>query len=72
MGDGGETGARRDDWRRRWLKTALFAIAVAGVLGTGMYDVHSVRESVSLDDLVRTAELLVEIVRLHAEEQPVG
>ncbi len=41
---------------------------VAGVLGTGMYDVHSVRESVSLEDLVRTAELLVEIVRLHAEE----
>ncbi len=44
----------------------------AGVLGTGMYDVHSVRESVSLDDLVRTAELLVEIVRLHAEEKRGG
>lgn len=38
-----------------------------GVLGTGMRDMHSVRESIRLDDLVKTAELVVEIVRLQAE-----
>jgi tripeptide aminopeptidase len=37
-----------------------------GVLGTGMRDMHSVRESVKLDDMVRTAELLLEIIRLHS------
>lgn len=38
-----------------------------GVLGTGMRDMHSVRESVKLDDMVRTAELLLEIIRLHSQ-----
>ncbi|MDH3875148.1 MAG: M20/M25/M40 family metallo-hydrolase [Desulfobacteraceae bacterium] len=38
-----------------------------GVLGTGMRDMHTVRESVKLDDMVRTAELLLEIIRLHSE-----
>ena len=37
-----------------------------GVLGTGMSDMHTVRESVKLDDMVRTAELLLEIIRLHS------
>ncbi|MBW2602824.1 MAG: M20/M25/M40 family metallo-hydrolase [Deltaproteobacteria bacterium] len=37
-----------------------------GVLGTGMRDMHTVRESVKLDDMVRTAELLLEIIRVHA------
>jgi len=37
-----------------------------GVLGTGMRDMHTVRESVKLDDMVRTAELLLEIIRLHS------
>ncbi len=32
------------------------------ILGTGMTHVHSVNESVSVDDMVRVAELLVEIV----------
>ena len=32
-----------------------------GVLGTGMRDMHTVRESVKLDDMVRTTELLLEI-----------
>ena len=37
-----------------------------GVLGTGMRDMHTVRESVRLDDMVRTTELLLEIIRVHA------
>jgi tripeptide aminopeptidase len=38
-----------------------------GVLGTGMHDMHTVRESVKLDDMVRTTELLLEIIRLHSQ-----
>jgi tripeptide aminopeptidase len=38
-----------------------------GVLGTGMRDMHTVRESVKLDDMVRTAELLLEIIRMHSQ-----
>ena len=34
-----------------------------GVLGTGMTDIHSVREKVALDDMARAAELLIEIVK---------
>jgi tripeptide aminopeptidase len=37
-----------------------------GVLGTGMREIHTVREYVRLDDMIRAAELLVEIFRLHA------
>jgi tripeptide aminopeptidase len=33
------------------------------ILGTGMTHVHSVEESVSVDDMVRVAELLVEVIR---------
>jgi len=39
---------------------------LTGVLGTGMRDMHTVRESVNLDDMTRTVELLLEIIRLHA------
>jgi tripeptide aminopeptidase len=39
---------------------------MTGVLGTGMRDMHTVRENVRLDDLLRTAELVLEIIRLHA------
>ncbi len=39
-----------------------------GVLGTGMKDMHTVRESVKLDDMVRTVELLLEIIRIHPKE----
>jgi len=39
---------------------------MTGVLGTGMLDMHTVRESVRLDDMVRTTELLLEIIRVHA------
>ncbi len=38
---------------------------MTGVLGTGMRDMHTVRESVRLDDMVQTTELLLEIIRLH-------
>lgn len=40
---------------------------VTGVIGTGMTDMHSVRESVRLADMIGTAELMIEIIRLHAE-----
>ena len=33
------------------------------ILGTGMSHVHSVQESVRVDDMVRVAELLVEVIR---------
>jgi len=39
----------------------------AGVLGTGMTDIHSTRESIRLDDMVKGAELLVEIIKKHGE-----
>lgn len=43
-----------------------------GVLGTGMSDVHTVRESVKLEDMVRTAEICLEIIRLHSEKSDHG
>jgi len=39
---------------------------MTGVLGTGMCDMHTVREQVKLEDMKKTVELLVEIIRLHA------
>ena len=39
---------------------------VAGVLGTGMKDVHTVNENIALQDMVNTGSLLLEIIRLHA------
>lgn len=41
---------------------------VTGVLGTGMRDMHTVRESIALTDMVYMAELVAEIVRLHSEQ----
>ncbi|MEW5736154.1 MAG: M20/M25/M40 family metallo-hydrolase [Thermodesulfobacteriota bacterium] len=40
---------------------------VCGILGTGMTDVHTTREYVELSQMVRAAELLLAIIRLHAE-----
>jgi tripeptide aminopeptidase len=40
---------------------------VAGVIGTGMRDMHTVRESVKVDDMIRAGELLLEIIRLHSQ-----
>ena len=39
---------------------------IAGVLGTGMHEMHTVRENVKLDDMVKATELLIEIIKLHA------
>lgn len=39
---------------------------VVGVLGTGIRDMHTVRESIKLNDMVYTTELVLEIVRLQA------
>ena len=39
---------------------------VAGVLGTGMTDVHTLKESIALSDMVNTAELVLEILKVHA------
>jgi tripeptide aminopeptidase len=39
-----------------------------GVLGTGMREMHTTQESVSLEDMVKTAELLLEIIQLHARK----
>lgn len=39
---------------------------ITGVLGTGMKDVHTVDESVRLDEMVKAAALLIEIIRLQA------
>ncbi len=40
---------------------------MAGVIGTGMTDMHTVRESIKLEDMVQTANLLLEIIRLYSE-----
>ncbi len=37
-----------------------------GVLGTGMRDMHTVRESIRLDDMVMSADLVLEIIKEHA------
>ncbi|RJQ70975.1 MAG: M20/M25/M40 family metallo-hydrolase [Desulfobacteraceae bacterium] len=39
---------------------------VTGVLGTGMENVHTVKETIRLDDMVRSARLLLGIIHLHA------
>jgi len=41
---------------------------ITGVLGTGMRDMHTVRESIKLDDMVEVVELLVKIITLHAKK----
>jgi len=39
---------------------------VTGVIGTGMREIHTVRENIAVDDMARTVELLTEIIGLHA------
>lgn len=41
---------------------------VAGVLGTGMRDMHTVRESIRLSDMERTTQLLIDIITIHTRE----
>ena len=45
---------------------------VMGILGTGMTDVHSVRESIRLDDMVKSVELLLAIISMHAQDTPIS
>ncbi len=40
---------------------------VAGVLGTGMTDVHTLNESIALSDMLNSANLVLEILRIHAQ-----
>lgn len=40
---------------------------MTGVIGTGMQDMHTVREWIRLDDMAETAAFVLEIIRLHAE-----
>jgi tripeptide aminopeptidase len=40
---------------------------MVGVLGTGMRDVHTTGEHIELADMVKAAELVLEIIRLHSE-----
>ena len=37
-------------------------------LGTGMRDIHTVKEWLRMSDMVRTAEVIVEMLRLHATQ----
>lgn len=39
---------------------------MAGVLGTGMTDVHTLKESIALGDMVSSAQLVLEILQVHA------
>ena len=41
---------------------------MTGVLGTGMKDMHTVRESIRLDEMIRTTELLLEIISIQAKK----
>ena len=41
-------------------------------LGTGMRDIHTVKEWLRVSDMVRTAEVIVEMVRLHARRLTVA
>jgi tripeptide aminopeptidase len=38
----------------------------AGVIGTGMTDVHTLKESIALKDMVSCAQLVLEILKIHA------
>jgi tripeptide aminopeptidase len=40
---------------------------MTGVLGTGMTDVHSVREYVDLADMVKACEMVLEIAAIYQE-----
>ncbi len=39
---------------------------ITGVIGTGMKDIHSVRESIRIDDMEKTVRLLLEIITIHS------
>jgi len=39
---------------------------MAGVLGTGMTDVHTLNESIHIRDMENSAKLVMEILKVHA------
>lgn len=41
---------------------------VAGVLGTGMTDVHTLEENIALKDMVRAADLILETLKVYVKE----
>ncbi len=41
---------------------------ITGVMGTGMKNMHSVRESVALDDMEKMVRLMVEIIKIHSQQ----
>ena len=41
---------------------------MTGVLGTGMRDMHTLRESIALDEMIQATELLLMIISLQAEK----
>jgi tripeptide aminopeptidase len=41
---------------------------ITGVLGTGMTDIHTVNESIQLDDMIRTVELIFTIIQIHYQK----
>jgi len=43
---------------------------VTGVIGTGMKDIHTVRESIRLADMEKTVGLLLEIIAIHSKTTP--
>ncbi len=45
---------------------------VTGVLGTGMVDMHTVRESIRMQDMVDMVALMLEIVKLHTADNAHG
>jgi tripeptide aminopeptidase len=36
-------------------------------LGTGMRDIHTVKEWLDVDEMIRSAQIVLEVVRLNAE-----
>lgn len=45
---------------------------ITGVIGTGMTDIHSTNESITIDDMVKTTELVLEIIRIHSNHESDG
>lgn len=43
---------------------------VLGILGTGMKDVHSSRETIAIEDMVKTVELVLNIIAVHGANRP--
>jgi len=41
---------------------------ITGVLGTGMTDIHTVNESIQLNDMFRTVELILTIILIHHQK----